>query len=110
MTAYVECKGLPELCAQQIDDSPITEIRRKTPTVIEFCADVEMATERILGGNPTLERGWFRIACGERVEPDIANEVYRRCGRTYFARELQPWLYFRRNKYPHRRNQDEQQR
>ena len=94
--AYVEIsEELPLITAFSYDpDAP--RQRTLTPDAIHFRVDVESATETALRDLPALQRAWFRLACGDKVEAALAKPTVTRCARLYQARSLDPNLYFHR--------------
>jgi hypothetical protein len=70
--------------------------------MIHFAVDVELLTERLLK-TPEEQQTWFALALGMPTERKMANNVIQRCGNAYAARHLEPWIYYRSNRYPHRR-------
>lgn len=100
---YIHTRQLSPVVAHQIDPDPITCSEKLTALGIEFCCDVEKATEIALAGRLDLQAAWFEMAAGHHVTRTLAHEVIMKCGRLYAARKLAPWLYFRRDKYAHRR-------
>lgn len=66
---------------------------------IEFCIDIEKATETALQNDAVLLDAWERLALEEKVDSHIANDIEQRCGRMYVQRGLLPQTYFRRSKY-----------
>lgn len=103
--SYVHTKCLSPIVAHQIDsDDPTSRSEKLTVDAIHFAADVERSTERALSDRPELQAVWFRLVAGETVAPKLAKEVITLCGRVYTANKLEPWRYFRRNRYPERRS------
>jgi len=102
--SYTHIKSLAPIVACQIsNDDPTSRSEKLTIDGIHFTVDVERSTERALSDRPELQAVWFRLVAGEIVAPKLAKEVITLCGRVYAANKLEPWRYFRRNKYPERR-------
>lgn len=103
IAAYVKTRELQPVIASRIDPDPSSRSQKLTATAIEFCIDIEHATEKALANEPVLQKAWFALALEEPVDPEIERRVIERCGRVYFARRLAPWLYWRPNRYPQAR-------
>ena len=102
--SYTHIKSLAPIVACQIsNDDPTSRSEKLTIDGIHFTVDVERATERALSDRPELQPVWFRLVAGETVEPKLARQTITICGRIYAANKLEPWRYFRRNRYPQRR-------
>jgi hypothetical protein len=71
-------------------------VRHKlTPDVVNFLADVEMATERALK-TPELLKLWKAVVAEEQVATSAIRRIARLCGRLYRSRGLAPIDYWRR--------------
>jgi len=102
--AYLHIKQLSPLIACQADpNDPTSRSEKLTTDAINFAVDVERSTERALSDSPELQAVWFRLVAGETVAPKLAKQTTILCGRVYSANKLEPWRYFRHNKYPERR-------
>jgi hypothetical protein len=92
--AYADIRSLPPIAAVTYDDCEKPN-RKLNATAIEFAADVELATKKGLGGNPSLFAYWQRLVDGDETVPSaIASLIIRKCGRLYTARQLMPHAYF----------------
>jgi hypothetical protein len=94
---YVRIKNLSPIVAQTFDPHPVTTSQKLTLNVIGYKIDIENATEQALKDRLDLQAAWFGMALGERVPPELRQEVIWACGRLYAARFLQPWAYWRRS-------------
>ena len=100
MLAYKFAKSLPPTSAHKVDPTPSSN-RWVTENSILFIGDVELGTEKAIGGDSELQRVWFALlANDDNVEDRLARKVIGRCGRIYDSRQLSPKKYFRINKYP----------
>lgn len=99
--AYERTRRLSPVAAHQTD--PTSHSKRLLPDSVNFVVDIQHATEKALESRLDLQDAWFKIVAGEPVEAKTTREVISRCGRLYSARKLQPWKYFVRDRYAHRR-------
>jgi len=100
VSAYVQVRGYPVLCAVDPDHDPISRSRKWTPQFCHYLIDVQNGTTDSLKDldpehQAELQAAWLSLAAGEDVEPSLAERVYSRCARFYKARGLDPGLYFR---------------
>jgi hypothetical protein len=93
--AYIDISELPLLIALDYDPDA-TRSRTLTHDAINFRIDVERATEQALADFPALQRAWFHLACGDKVDVATQRAVITRCGRFYQQRGLDPNKYFLR--------------
>lgn len=103
---YARIRQLEPVVASNPDPDPIKRSEKLTYNLIDFCADVELATEKALANQPELQRVWFAIALEKPVAANLRNKVLQACGRVYVGRGLEPWKYWQ----PCRRQASESQR
>jgi hypothetical protein len=90
---YLEILATPPIIASDPDDE--ARPRKLGPKLIEYKIDIELATKRALGNDITLLQHWESIVFGEKVEASLAEHIARKCGKTYAARKLSPFDYFK---------------
>lgn len=100
---YVRIRQLSPVIAHQLDPDPTVRSEKITYSLIDYAVDIEHATEAALKGRQELQCVWFDLAQKKPVDMRLAQEVGDRCGRFYAARKLEPWKYYRRNRYPQHR-------
>jgi hypothetical protein len=100
--AYGRIRQLSPVVSSSPDPDPIKRSEKLTYTLIDYCADVESATERALANQPELQRVWFDIALDKPAAANLRNKVLQACGRMYTARGLAPWQYWRPSRYVRR--------
>ena len=94
LDTYYDCRTRSPLVASNPD--PFSKRQRLDLVGIEFCADVERATQAALK-SPRLFELWMKLVWGEEEIPaQVRNAIIERCSRIYKARKLGPWLYFRK--------------
>jgi hypothetical protein len=95
---YARIRQLQPIVASNPDPDPIKRSEKLTYNFIDYCADVESATEKALANQPELQRVWFDIALDKPVAANLRNKVLQTCGRVYAGRALEPWKYWRPTK------------
>lgn len=93
---YVRVRQLSPIVASNPDPDPAKRSEKLTYDLINWCADVEMATEQALAGRSDLQSAWFSLGLEQPITPALEREVLQKCGRLYAARRLEPWKYWRR--------------
>lgn len=93
---YARVRQLSPIAASNMDPDPVRHSDKLTYALIEWLADVELATEAALANLPELQHAWFQLALEEPIPAAQKNEVCFRCGRVYAARHLEMWKYWRR--------------
>lgn len=94
--AYVRIRQLEPVVSSNPDPDPNTRREKLTYGLIDWIADIEMATEQALKDRIDLQSAWFSMALDESVDLRLRSEVVSRCGRVYVGRGLEPWKYWRR--------------
>src|SRR5581483_11270054 len=90
--AYLQFQECSPLVA--IDYDPQSRRTKRTPAIIHFLADVEIATRRTLK-SPELYEKWFALIQDQQIEPAVAKRIVSMCSRIYMQRRLAPFHYFR---------------
>jgi hypothetical protein len=93
---YTKTRTFQPLVSSNPDPYPTNRSIKLSFNLIDFCADVELATEKALAEKPELQKAWFDIALGNDVPLDLRSKVLQTCGRAYAARKIEPWKYWRR--------------
>jgi hypothetical protein len=96
---YAAIRCYPVISASNPDpDGSRSRPHKWRPDLAHFCIDVEIATEAALGENSLdLQAGWFSLAMGEAVPPEIERAVVSRCGKIYKRKGLDPRRYLHIN-------------
>ena len=100
---YVRIRQLSPVVAHQIDPNPVVRSVRLSYDHLDYVVDIERATEAALREKPELQRAWFQLALGEPVDTGLAQHCIQACGRVYAGRKLEPFRYYRRDRYPKRK-------
>lgn len=95
INAYARVKRLSPVVSSNPDPDPTKRSLKLTYNLVDWCADIESATERALAGRPDLQSAWFSIGLDQPISPALESEVLQKCGRVYAARRLEPWKYWR---------------
>jgi hypothetical protein len=90
--AYREFREYSPVIAVNYD--PASRSKKLVPGVINFLADVEIATKKVLTTG-TLIRQWQALIDEEPLPVEVAGSIAHRCGRIYRAKGLAPYTYFR---------------
>ena len=69
--------------------------RRLGPELIHLKVDIERATQKALGNNPSMLEVWNQVIEGVDVPAALFAQVASKCGRIYAARKLTPFDYLR---------------
>lgn len=93
---YVRVRQLSPIVASNPDPDPVKRSEKLSFALIDWCVDVESATEAALLDRPDLQAAWFDIAVQRPMKAALQSEVLQKSGRVYAARKLAPWHYWRR--------------
>jgi hypothetical protein len=100
---YVRIKQLSPIVASVYDPEGFGRSERLTFDLIGYICDIERATETALRDQPALQAVWFQLALNRPADPKLAHQCIQACGRVYSGRRLEPFRYYRRDRYPKRR-------
>lgn len=77
-----------------VNYDPTAHSKKLVPAVINFLADVDLATKKVLKTDELL-RLWQALVDEQPVLAEAAASIAHRCARIYRARGLAPYHYFR---------------
>jgi len=98
---YIGIRQRHPMSAINLDESaPPT---RLTSDLVDYLADVELATRRVL--TPALYLLWQQLIEGEKIPAASQKVIIARCSRIYSERGLLPIKYFRKIKRGRKRHQ-----
>ena len=94
---WARIRQLEPVASSNPDPDPTKRSQRLTYSLIDWIADIELATEKALADRPDLQSVWFAIALEKPVNMRQRNETLQKCGRIYAGLGLEPWKYWRRS-------------
>jgi|GEM_PF-3468027 len=106
--AYRAVNSLPPTIAMNHDEQARNRSSRWSPDTAHYGIDVQNTVQRVIEAKPEDERGelwaaWEALLKDDTKLGNAEQKLIRLLAGPFFTKKLHPRLYFRSNRYAHRR-------